>query len=104
MGVSVYAVLGPEYGPELEGLVAIVVKAFYGLKTSCARWAEHLADTLRSLGWERSKALSDVWMKDCGTHYEYLAVYSDDIIVASKDPKSVYDIIQKMSELNPIPG
>jgi hypothetical protein len=92
---KVYAVLGPEYGPELEGLVAIVVKAFYGLKTSCARWAEHLADTLRSLGWERSKALSDVWMKDCGTHYEYLAVYSDDIIVASKDPKSVYDIIQK---------
>ena len=44
---------------------------------------------------DESKALSDVWMKDCGTHYEYLAVYSDDIIVASKDPKAVYDIIQK---------
>jgi len=31
----------------------------------------------------------------CRTHYEYLAVYSDDIIVASKDPKAVYVVIQK---------
>ena len=92
---KVFAVLGPVYGPELEGRVTIVVKAFYGLKTSCARWAEHLADTLRVLGWNRSKALNDVWMRDCGERYEYLAVYSDDIIVASKDPKEAYKIIQK---------
>ena len=92
---KVYVVLGQEYGPELEGRVAIVVKSFYGLKTSCARWSEHLADTLRALGWIKSKALNDVWMKDCGSHFEYLAVYSDDIIVASKDPKRVYDTIQE---------
>ena len=92
---KIYVVLGQEYGPELEGRVAIVVKSFYGLKTSCARWSEHLADTLRALGWVKSKALNDVWMKDCGSHYEYLAVYSDDIIVASKDPKRVYDTIQE---------
>jgi len=35
-------------------------------------------------------------MKDCGTHYEYLAVCLDDVIVASKDPKVVYEIIPKV--------
>lgn len=54
-----------------------------------------LADTLRSLGWSRCKAFNDVWMKDCGLYYEYVAVYSDDIIVASKDPKLVYNQIKK---------
>ena len=33
---KVYVVLGPEFGPELEGRAAIIVKSYYGLKTSCA--------------------------------------------------------------------
>ena len=84
---KVFTILGQEYGPDLAGRVAIISKGLYGLKTSGARWSEHLADTLRSLGWTRCKALNDVWMRDCKSHYEYVAVYSDDIIVASKDPK-----------------
>ncbi len=47
---KVYTILGAEYGPELEGRIAIIVKSYYGLKTSSARWAEHLTDTLRTLG------------------------------------------------------
>ena len=71
------------------------MKSFYGLKNSCAIWCEHLADTLRNLGWSRLKGLNDVWMKDCGDHYAYLAVYSDDIVVANTDPKAVFDDLQK---------
>ena len=35
-------------------------------------------------------------MRDCDTHYEYVAVYSDNIIIASKDPKGIYDKIQEV--------
>ena len=91
---KVYTILGPEYGPELEGRIAIVVKSYYGLKTSSARWAEHLADTLRNLGWKPCKALNDVWMRERDNIYEFLCVYSDDIIVASKDPKAVFDELE----------
>ena len=31
----------------------------------------------------------DIWMKDCGNHYEYIAVYVDNLLIASKDPKSI---------------
>ena len=88
---KVYTILGPEYGPELEGRIAIVVKSYYGLKTSSARWSEHLADTLRNLGWKACKALNDVWMRERDGIYEFLCVYSDDILVASKNPKAVFD-------------
>lgn len=43
-------------------------KAFYGLKTSGARFHEKLADTMRGLGFTRSKADQDVWMRDAGDH------------------------------------
>lgn len=93
---KIFVVLGIEFGPKLAGRIAIVVKALYGLKTSSARWSEHLSDTLRSMGWFQSKAENDVWMKDCGDRYEYLAVYSDDIIVTAKDPKAVLEQIRKV--------
>ena len=35
-------------------------------------------------------------MRDCKSHYEYVAVNSDNIIVASKDPKEIYDKIQEV--------
>ena len=36
-----------------------------------------------------SKADSDLWMKDCVSHYEYPAVYVNNSIVVSKDPLSI---------------
>ena len=92
---KVYVILGAEFGASLEGRSAKIIKSYYGLKTSCARWSEHIGDTLRKLGWFKSECLHDVWMKDCGTHYEYLTVYSDDIIVASKDPKKIFDELEQ---------
>ena len=35
------------------------------------------------------KADPDLWMKDCGTHNEYIARYVDGIIAFSKDPISI---------------
>ena len=64
------------------------------MKTSAARWGEHFADTLRTLKWTESKGESDVWMRQRDKHFEYLAVYCDDLIVASKDPTSVMEEIK----------
>ena len=30
-----------------------------------------------------------MWMKDCGSHYEYILVYSDDLLIVSKNTKAV---------------
>ena len=36
----------------------------------------------------------DIWMRDAGEHYEYIAVYCDDLTIASKDPKSITDVLE----------
>ena len=95
MREKVNVILGAEFGASLEGRFAKIIKSYYGLKTSCARWSKHIGNMLRKLGWFKSECLHDVWMKDCGTHYEYLTVYSDDIIVASKDPKKIFDELEQ---------
>ena len=58
---------------------------------SAARWHEELSQTLRSMGFEPTKADSDLWIKDCGTHYEYICTWVDDVIVSSKHPSALLD-------------
>ena len=82
----VYSIAGPEFGPKLQGRVLIIKKSLYGLRTSAARWHEHFTDSLRTLGFTPSKADPDMYMKDMGTHYEYISMYVDDILIFSKNP------------------
>ena len=84
-----YIVAGPEFDPELEGRVMIIVKSLYGLTTSAARWHEELSATLRAMGFVPSKADFDLWLKDCGTHYEYICCWVDDIICCSRNPQAL---------------
>ncbi|MGH7974356.1 MAG: reverse transcriptase domain-containing protein [bacterium] len=91
---KLYIVAGPEFGP-LQGHILIFNKALYGLRTSGARWHERMADVLRDLGWTTSLADADVWMKDCGTHYEYICVYVDDLIVVGKRPMELIEELKK---------
>lgn len=71
---TVYVVGTAEFG-ELEGHTLIITRALYGLRTSGARWHEHLADTLRDIGFVPCVAEPDVWMQDLGAHWEYVCVY-----------------------------
>ena len=89
---KVYVVAGPEFG-DLEGHILLIHKALYGLRTSGARWHEHFADTLRNLGFTPCKADPDVWMKHCGTHYEYICVYVDDLAIAMKNPQEFINVL-----------
>jgi len=84
----VYIVAGAEFG-DREGHVLIISKALYGLHSSGLRWSKRLADVLRSMGFFPSKAEKDIWMRDKGDHYEYIAVYVDDLMIASRIPEVI---------------
>ena len=85
----VYIKAGPEFGPELCGKILIIYKALYGLKSSSARFHEHLSATLKKMGYKPTYSDFDLWMKDKGDHYEYITRYVDDVIIFSKDPMTV---------------
>ena len=91
---KLYVVAGPEFG-DRKGNVMIIVKALYGLRTSGARFHEKFADTLLSMNFFPCKADPDVWMKDCGTHYEYVCVYVDDLAVMMKDPSDFFAALKQ---------
>jgi hypothetical protein len=85
-----YIIAGPEEFGALEGEKLVIDKGLYGLRTSSARFHEHLACKLRKMGYVPSKADADFWMKKHKDgHYEYIASYIDDVISFSKDPMSV---------------
>ncbi|MGH3056517.1 MAG: reverse transcriptase domain-containing protein, partial [Gaiellaceae bacterium] len=98
---KLYIVAGSEFG-QLEGHVLVFNKALYGLRTSGARWHEKMADTLRNLGWQPTYADPDVWMKDCTTHYEYVCVYVDDILVIGKDPSELISQLRQHFKLKDV--
>ena len=90
---KVYIIAGPEFG-ELAGHTLIIFKALYGLRTSGARFHERFAATLRDMGFTPSFADPDVWMRDAGDHWEYLAVYVDDLMAIMKEPGKFFDVLK----------
>ena len=81
-------VIGDKGFGDLEGHTLIIYKALYGLKSSGKRWHERLYDVLCEQGFFPSRADSNVWMRDKGEYYEYIAVYVDDLLIASRNPRS----------------
>ena len=96
---KVWTVCGPEFGPEYQGRKALLCRALYGLKSAGASFRNHLASCLAHLGFTSCKADPDVWLRandDKGCEcYEYLLVYTDDVMVICKDPKLVLQRIDK---------
>ena len=100
---KVYFIAGEEFGPN-KGRPALIVRALYGLKSSGARWRDHMARSLRSLQFVSCKADPDVWMRPAvrsngEKYYEYVLVYVDDILVVSEKPKVVMDRLSEMYTL-----
>jgi hypothetical protein len=90
---KVFIKAGPEFG-DREGHYLIITKALYGLKSSGLRWHERFSDVLRDMGFFPSKVERDIWMRDMGDHYEYIAVYVDDLMYLSKDPQAIVDALE----------
>ena len=47
------------------------------------------------MGFTLSRAEPNIWMRQVQDHYEYLAVYINDLAIASKDPKVNIDTLNK---------
>ncbi len=99
---KVCCIAGPEFqlhGFCKTGTIITVVKALYGLASSAARWRAHLADTLRGLGFERSVADPDTWMRDEGeAGYTYIGSHVDDLLIVGQK-----EIVSKlMAELRSV--
>ncbi len=62
----VYVIAGPEFGPDIAGKKMVIDKGLYGLRSSSARFHEHLSTKLRALGFRPSKADADFWYQDRG--------------------------------------
>jgi hypothetical protein len=88
-------IAGPEFG-ELEGHLLIIQKALYGLRTSGLRWHQRFSAVLNELGFRPCKAEPDIWMRPSKelSHYKYVAVYVDDLMIAMKDPQTFVALLQ----------
>jgi hypothetical protein len=74
-----YTIAGIDFGPDNEGRPLLIVRALYGLHSSGARWRDHLADTIRTMGSKAYLGDPDAWLrenvKSCGSeYYEYILV------------------------------
>jgi hypothetical protein len=98
---------GPEFGRQFQGRRAKVVRALYGLKSSGAAWRSHLAQVLHhELQFKACKADNDVWMRpatkpDGTKYYEYVLVYTDDILCISMKPMDVLTHLDQHFLLKP---
>lgn len=95
---KVWTRAGIEFGPDDAGRPVLIVQALYGLKSSGARWRDHMAATLREAGFTSCLADPDVWMRkqvkpNGDKYWEYVLCYVDDLLVLSHDPKSVMDFL-----------
>ena len=91
---------GPEF-EELQGHVLVMYKALYGTRLGGACWHDNFFDILHDMGFKPSKADPDIWMKRSkdGSHYEYMAVYVDDLAISMKNPKSFCDTLKEKYKL-----
>jgi len=95
---KVYIIAGPEFG-EREGHTLVIKKALYGLKLSGKMWGKRCSDIFLSMDFVPSRMEDDIWMRDKGKHYEYIARYVDDLAIASKNPQDIVDELQTKHKL-----
>ena len=84
---KIWSKCGKEFGDK-AGCVVEIKKALYSLSTSARQWSLQLGDTIKSYGFQPSRADPGLWLKKSfdGLYYEYIATHVDDLIIASKDP------------------
>lgn len=105
---KIYTLAGKEFGPTNEGKVVIIVRALYGLKSSGAAWRAHLAQAMHDLDFRPCEADPDVWMKAAVTtdglkYWEYVLIYTDDLLVISEKPAAVMESLAKLYRLKEDP-
>jgi hypothetical protein len=90
-------IAGPDFG-DFAGHTVIIIKALYCLKSSGACYRDYWADQMHEQGWFSSKCDPNVWMRDKGDHYEYLAVWAYDLLYVSKVTNGFFGLLKDNGE------
>jgi hypothetical protein len=90
-----YTRLGAEFG-DRAGMIAIIVRALYGLTTSAERYRTLFADFLRGLGFTPTRYDRDVWMRlrESADGYDYICTHVDDFKIVAKDPERWMEMVK----------
>ena len=80
---------------ELQGHILVIHKALYDLKSSGLRWSQRIHDIMVQLRFKPCKAEPCVWLSKMKDKSEYIAIYVDNILIASEEPQ---EIIQDLKE------
>ena len=99
---KVYVVAGPEFGPEMEGKKLIIQGNLYGLKSASAVFHSVASECMRKMGFRPTKVDADLYMRKKDDHYEYLALYVDDVLAWGKDPLKIVEEIKGTFKLRGI--
>ena len=103
---KICTVLGPEFGPD-TGKSTVVVRYFYGIKSTGASFLNHLADCINHMEYIPCPADPDLWMKtmvilsDGTEYYAYILLYFDDIVCIHYDAKIIIKKVDKFLRLKP---
>ena len=79
--------MGSEFGPDLAGKNALVVRVLYGIKFSGASFRNHLSECMRNLGYLSCLSDPDLWFKeetrlsDGDKYCAYSLIYVGDCLV-----------------------
>ena len=89
-----YIICGTEFGLENVGKRALIRRALYGGKSAGRDFRNHLRECMLHLDFQPCLADPDVWMrpakKSDGTEcYEYVLLYTDDVLVVSENGEKV---------------
>ncbi len=85
-----------------KGKRAIIVRAFYSLKSAGWAFRKHLADCMCSLGYKSCLDNPNLWYKTCTqnggngnieSYYSYMLVYVNEILFIHEDPDSVLKVL-----------
>jgi hypothetical protein len=95
---KVYTIAGLKFGADKVGRPVLIVRALCGLKSSDARWQDHMAATLRKANFVSCKGDPDVWMRpqvkpNGDKYWEYVLCFVDDILCASHEPQTDMDYL-----------
>ena len=85
---------GMEFGIDIVGQRAKIVRALYGGKSAGRDFCNHLRSCMTHFGFKLCQADLDIWMRSAtksdGTqYYQYTLLYVDDVLVVSKQAEHI---------------
>ena len=101
-----WTICEPEFGKELQGSKALIVRALYGTKCAGRDFRNHLRGCMEMLKYQPCLADPDLWMRDAvdkngREYYEYVLLYVDDCLVIGENAKEQIYQIDKYFPMKP---